>query len=114
MARLPYAVKSRIEAEKIHEYLLSSTHPAGRFKAAFFQDFGYSAGDWDEFKECLRQLILSQDVIRIEETPYGQKCVVEGALESPSGELLPVVTVWIIPRGQGIPRFITAYPGGLR
>ena len=114
MARLPHAVKSRIEAEKVREYILSPAHPLGRFKAAFFEKFGYSAQDWDEFKECLRQLILSQEVTRVEETPYGQKCVVEGELRSPSGELLPVVTIWIILRGQGIPRFLTAYPGGMR
>ena len=114
MARLPNADKAIIDGEKIRGYILSSTHPVGRFKAAFFTRFGYSAEKWMEFEQRLRELILSQDVAVVEETQYGRKYVVEGSLESPSGEALKVVTVWVILKRQSIPRFITAYPGGLR
>lgn len=114
MARLPNADKAIIDSEKIRGYVLSPTHPVGRFKAAFFVRFGYSAEKWMEFEQCLRGLILSQDVAAVEETPYGRKYVVEGSIGIPSGKALEVVTVWVILKKQSIPRFVTAYPGGLR
>lgn len=114
MARLPNAEKALIESEKIRGYILSSAHPVGRFKAAFFSRFGYSAENWGEFEQGLKQLIMSEDVSSVEETRYGRKYVVEGSLGSPSGEALQVVTVWVILKGQDRPRFVTAYPGGLR
>lgn len=113
MARLPNAEKSKIEGEKLREYLLSSTHPLGRFKAGFFRRFGYSAEDWEDFELCLREHILSHGAAEVEETPYGRKYVIEGAMGSPSGAVLQVVTVWLILRGQAIPRFVTAGPGEL-
>lgn len=114
VARLPNAEKALIESEKIRAYILSSAHPVGRFKAAFFRKFGYSAENWEEFEQSLRQLIISQDVSGIEETRYGRKYVVEGSLGSPTGDVLQIVTVWVILKGQDRPRFVTAYPGGLR
>jgi hypothetical protein len=32
--------------------------------------------------------------------------------ESPSGDIVQIVTVWIILKSESVPRFITAYPGG--
>ena len=114
MAKLPYAEIAIIEGEKLRGYVLSSAHPVGRFKAAFFSRFGYSAENWEAFEGRLRELILSQDVTRVEETRYGRKFVVEGSLASLSGETVQIVTVWVILKGESIPRFVTAHPGGLR
>ncbi len=114
MARLPNADKAVIDSEKIRGYVLSPTHPVGRFKSAVFVRFGYSAEEWAEFEGSLRTLIMSEDVATVEETPHGRKYVVVGAVETPSGKLLELVTVWVILKKQSIPRFVTAYPGGLR
>jgi hypothetical protein len=114
LAKLPNADKAVIDSEKIRGYVLSSTHPVGRFKAAFFGRFGYSAEKWMEFEQRLRELILSQDVAAVEETQYGRKYVVEGSLGTPSGQAVKVVTVWVILKRQGIPRLVTVYPGGLQ
>ena len=43
---------------------------------------------------------------------YGQKYLVRGILKGPSGRAAEVVTVWIIQSGEGVPRFVTAFPGG--
>ena len=43
---------------------------------------------------------------------YGQKYLVRGILKGPSGKAAEVVTVWIILSGEGVPRFVTAFPGG--
>lgn len=114
MAKLPNTEKAIIDVEKLRGYVLSSVHPVGRFKAAFFQKLGYSAKNWEVFEQHLRELIRSQDITRIEETRYGQKFIVEGTLASPAGEIVQIVTVWVILKGENVPRFVTAYPGGLR
>ncbi len=49
MARLPNAEKAIIEPGKLQDYILSSAHPVGRFKAAFFQKLGYSVRNWEAF-----------------------------------------------------------------
>jgi hypothetical protein len=112
LARLPNAERAIIEADKLRGYVLSSAHPVGRFKAAFFQRLGYSAENWEAFEWSLRELILSQDVAQVEESQYGQKFIVEGPFKGSSGETVQIVTVWVILEGESTPRFITAYPGG--
>ena len=114
MARVPNAERAIIDDEKLRSYILSSAHPVGRFKAAFFQKLGYSAENREVLERHLREQILSQEVTRVEESRYGQKFIVEGTLASPGGEAVQIVTVWVILKGENIPRFITAYPGGLR
>ncbi len=114
MAKLPNAEKAIIDAEKLQGYVLSFAHPVGRFKAAFFQKLGYSAENWEAFERHLRELILSHGVARVEESQYGRKFTVQGSMVSPSGETVQIVTVWVILKEESIPRFVTAYPGGLR
>ncbi|MBM3119140.1 MAG: hypothetical protein FJ006_06235 [Chloroflexi bacterium] len=113
MAKLPNAEKAIIDAEKLHGYILSFVHPVGRFKAAFFQKLGYSAENWEAFEQHLRELILSHDVTGVEESPYGRKFVVEGAMTGPSGGTVQIVTIWVILKEESIPRLVMAYPGGL-
>ena len=113
MAKLPNLERAIINPEKLYGYILSTNHPVGRFKAAFFQKLGYSNENWREFEQSLRNLIFSQEAIEVEESRYGKKYIVEGPFESPSGEIVKIVTVWVILKGKNIPRVITAYPGGL-
>jgi len=40
---LPNAYLAEIDPQKLHGYLLSKTHPVGRFKARFFAALGYAA-----------------------------------------------------------------------
>ena len=63
----------------------------GRFKAAFFRRLGYSTDNWEVFEQHLGDLILSQDVTRIEESRYGQKFIVEGIMVSPAGTKVQIV-----------------------
>ena len=112
MAKLPYAERAIVDAEKLKGYVLSSSHPVGRFKAAIFRKFGYSIENWEIFERNLRELILSKEVTKIEESQFGQKFIVEGPLEGPSGETMQVVSVWVILKGESLRRFVTVYPGG--
>jgi hypothetical protein len=45
--RLLHRQRAVIPEAKIGEYLLSTSHPYGRHKAAFFQRFGFSTESWD-------------------------------------------------------------------
>lgn len=112
MDRIPSADDAIIDAEKLYGYILSSSHPIGRFKAAVFQKLGYSGENWKILENCLKEIILSNAVVEIEDTEYGRKYIVEGFTISPSGKNVHLVTVWIILKEEIAPRFVTAYPRG--
>ncbi len=110
--KLPNAENARIEPAKIREYLLSSSHPIGRFKYGFFSRLGYTNEQWARLEADLLELAVTGEAIIGESTEYGQKYEVRGMLKGPSGRLAEVVSVWIVLAGQETPRFITAFPGG--
>ena len=112
MGILPNTERAIIKSEKIQHYVLSSEHTIGRSKAAFFRKFGYSPSNWEVFEKDLRELIKVQDAVESETSKFGTKYTVKGPLNSPSGETIIVLTVWVILKGEDFPRFVTAYSGG--
>ena len=112
---IPYAENAIVDTEKIRGYILSFSHPMGRFKATVFQKLGYSTENGELLETILKEIISSNAVEKIEDTEYGRKYIVEGSIMSPSGKNVHLVTVWIILKEEKFPRFITVYPrGGLR
>lgn len=103
--------RAQFDAEKARDYLLSPTHPVGRFKAAFFASLGYVQADWERLREDLRTLSMSNEARSGAPSPHGAKYEVEGILVGPTGRTARVVAVWIVPNGEALPRFVTAYPG---
>jgi hypothetical protein len=114
VVKLPNADRAIIKTEKLLNYILSTDHPEGKFKAAFFRKFGYQSSNWESLEKDFRKLILSHHTADVETAEYGTKYVVEGSLASPSGETIQVVTVWVILKGENVPRFVTAYSGGAK
>jgi hypothetical protein len=108
--RLPGADRAFVDAAKVRDYLLSSSHPVGRFKAVFFAALGYRAGEWRRLAADLVRLASDGEVVRATSSAFGQKYEVRGSLRGPSGREAMVVSVWIIPDGQDVPRFVTAFP----
>jgi hypothetical protein len=108
--KLPNAGLALIPAEKLRDYLLSSTHPVGRFKAVFFRSLGYTSGHWQSLEADIRSL-LENDVEFGEQTDFGQKFEVKGRIIGPAGKTASIVTVWIVLKGENVPRFVTAFPG---
>ena len=56
---------------------------------------------------------LSKSRNRVKESivsEYGTKYVIDGSIETPSGNVVKVRTIWIIEKGQDRPRFVTVYP----
>lgn len=109
--RLPNADIAEINPQKLHGYLLSHTHPVGRFKARFFAALGYSAERWQEFEADLRSQHLTQEATPGESPSEGQLFTIRAILKGPNGQASAVLSVWFIASAGGAPRFVTAYPG---
>ena len=110
--KLPNAEDAQIEPAKLRDYLLSSSHPIGRFKYGFFSTLGYSREQWSQLEADLLDLAATGEATLGESTEYGQKYEVRGMLKGPSGRVAEIMSVWIVLAGQNTPRFVTAYPGG--
>ena len=108
--KLPAAERAIIEPAKIRDYLLSPSHPVGRFKAPFFISLGYTTGNWRRLDEDLRSLAVLGDAEYGKDSAYGEKYEIRGILTGPSGRSAGVLTIWIILFGTDAPRFVTAFP----
>jgi hypothetical protein len=108
--KLPEAQRAVIPPAKIRDYLLSTSHPVGRFKALFFASLGYTSGNWRRLEKDLLDLAGSGDAELGKNTPYGQKYEIRGTLNDPSGRSAGVMTVWIVLLGGDVPQFVTAFP----
>ena len=99
-----------ISDAKIRDYLLSTSHPFGRDKAAFFRQFGFSRDAWPRLALALIHHAEENEVISEEDSPFGVRYTVEGRLETPDGRNPMVRVVWFVRQGEQIPRLVTAYP----
>lgn len=110
--RLPNQQKAIIPEAKIRGYLLSTSHPYGPYKAAFFKCFGFSTEYWELMDSALRAHAEQYDVVQVEDTEFGSRYVVEGPLGAPDGRAPTVRVVWFIEKGDDRPRLVTVYPLG--
>lgn len=90
-------------------YLLSTSHPVGRFKARVFASAGFTASTVDAFVSEIRRLASSGEVSETEDTPFGRKYTVSGILTGPVG-VVQVVTVWLEEPGRPGVRLVTVQP----
>ena len=95
---LPNADRAEIDPQKLHGYLLSSTHPVGRFKARFFAALGYSAERWQQLEADLRSQHLAQECQPGEATEEGQIYTIRAILKGPTGQSAFVLSVWFVRR----------------
>jgi len=108
--KLPHTDRLQISKAKVVQYLLSSTHRAGRGKARFFSAIGFEVNAWEALAHALKQHAGENVVTLSESTPFGTRYVIEGPLVAPNGRQLQVRTVWFIDESGQVPRFVTAYP----
>jgi len=109
---LPNAERAEIESAKLRDYLLSTAHPLGRFKARFFGALGFTTARWEELEAAFREQHLTRDAEPGPAAAHGQKYTIQAILKGPNGQSAIVVSVWFIGVGESMPRFVTAYPGG--
>ncbi len=83
----------------------------GPDKARFFTALGFAPGRWEELAEALRLQHLTQDGQLAGPTVQGRQFTIRAILNGPTGQSAFVISVWFIPAGGEVPRFVTAYPG---
>lgn len=110
MLKLPNAHQARIERAKVTNYLLSTSHPDGRSKAAFFSRFGFEAEQWQNFVAALCDHGTNNEIVEVAVSDYGTRYSVDGIIKTPDGRNPHVRTVWIIDTADNAPRLVTAYP----
>ena len=108
--KLPGVDKAIVPEKKLTEYLLSETHAVGRFKARFFRSLGFNETNVELLQKEILNLANSNNIEDIEQSDYGTKYILEGAIKTPIGKGVKIKTVWIIEKGKSQPIFITAYP----
>ncbi len=108
--RLPNADRAIVDPAKVRDYLLSSAHPVGRFKATFFVSLGYTQDQWETLRDGLLALAGSGDAVPGRLRVFGRMFEVDGMLTGPSGRTAEIRTVWIVASDDAPPRFVTAYP----
>ncbi|HEY6559309.1 MAG TPA: hypothetical protein VI072_18620 [Polyangiaceae bacterium] len=109
--RLPSADRAVVEGAKVRDYLLSPTHPVGRFKSVFFVALGFSADQWELLRAALLELAQVGDANPGQASPFGLKFEIRAILRGPSGRQADVMTIWMVSKGQDFPHFVTAFPG---
>ncbi len=108
--RLPKAEAAQIDLGKLTGYLLSETHPIGRWKARFFRDIGFDESNVPILEQGLIEIAKTEEIVETESSVHGVKYVVEGLMTTPLGSRVRLRTVWIVDKSQDHPRFVTAYP----
>jgi hypothetical protein len=108
--KLPNYQQAVVPERKITAYLLSPTHPDGSSKEKFFTAFGFSLNDWEKLKNALIGHIADNEVTKVEDTPFGTRYVIEGAILTPDNRNPLLRSVWFIETEESIPKFVTAYP----
>jgi hypothetical protein len=108
--KLPNAWRAIIEERKVRGYLLSRSHPVGRFKAAQLARAGFEETDWRALVTQLHRLAVRGTAVRGGSTAYGQKYLVSGTLKRSGRDGVKVLTVWIVPAPGWPPRLVTLFP----
>jgi hypothetical protein len=54
------AAAAIVSADKLRDYLLSSAHPIGRYKSAFFRSLGYAQDQWHVLERDLRAVLSNE------------------------------------------------------
>jgi hypothetical protein len=85
----PHADHAIVDEAKIGDYLLSDTHPVGRFKARVFRSLGYTVESWTRLRDDLLHHGQTGTVQRIEMSAYGLKVVISATLKGPNGASRP-------------------------
>lgn len=108
--KLPNAKNIVITKEKLVDYILSETHPTGKFKAKIFRKIGFDESKVKAFEKELKKIVIAKEITEKVESEYGIKYIIDGQIKGLKGKAIRVRTIWIIERGDIKPRFVTLYP----
>ena len=77
---LPNADRAIIDPAKVRDYLLSGSHPVGRFKATLFVALGYTADRWEILRDDLLTLARTCVATPGQSSLFGLKFELDGIL----------------------------------
>jgi hypothetical protein len=109
--KLPNSKNAFIPKEKLKGYLLSETHPVGKFKAKYFRNLGFDESNIDKLEKFLLSMAHLNEVADTKETEYGINYTINGQVDLPKHSKATIKTIWFIGTGQTRPQFVTAIPG---
>lgn len=110
MVRIPNKEQAYIPPSKLKDYLLSENHSSGRSKAKFFRLVGFDEKNATVLEEELINLAKTTDYQSKVLTPFGEKYLINGPVQTPLRGPIDIQTIWIIEIDDHRPRFVTAYP----
>jgi len=99
--KLPNAQNAIVDERKVREYLLSPSHPVGRFKAKFFESIGFPPEARSGFMQALQRLAAEGEAYVLEDSEYGRKYLVRGQIAGAGARPSEVDSVWIVRAGSG-------------
>jgi hypothetical protein len=70
--KLPNSPKAIVDERKVREYLLSPSHPVGRFNARFFESIGIPPEAWSGFVKALQRLAEEGEAQVLEDSDMGR------------------------------------------
>ena len=105
---IPNAASAFIPPTKLSGYLLNLARPVGGPKARWFITLGYQSDNPDQLETDLLEIVRNSSNYVDEQTAFGVKYVVRCQVESPTGILANVCTVWITEINGPQPRLVTS------
>ena len=107
--KLPNATRAVVDIEKLRDYCLSESHPRGKHKARVFATaLGLTAEDASELRNVILAAIQSEEAVAGEDDQYGQRYIVDFAMERQGREAV-IRSSWIIRSGENAPRLTSCY-----
>ena len=99
-----------INRQKISDYLLNVNHPDGGTKAKLLISLGFDINNASVLENMITKHATGNDVSKVIATPFGEKFLVEGIIETPSGKFLQIRSVWVKESKEELLKFVTLYP----
>lgn len=103
-------VKPTQISEKLTNYILKEDHKDGQHKARLFKSIlGINLDNQYILIDALLKIAKEEDVCHTENSPHGEKYVIDFLLKTPYG-FCKVRSAWIILNTEEYPRLTTVYP----
>lgn len=101
--------KAIIEDTKLWGYILNPHHPYGRQHAYLFKRLlDIDLSNWHVLKTALAEAARSANATFGRHSPHGEKYEVRFPMSGSRG-CYTILSIWIVPVGQSVPRLVTAY-----
>jgi hypothetical protein len=96
-----------LSADKVTDYLFNEGHARGWAKGRFFERFGFRREDPEGLRQALLEHVRRNPAVLDRVSPYGERWMAFGPIQSPDGRNPVIGTVWQFDTATSYPRFIT-------